>query len=158
LNEPNIHLLIAGDGELADAVRSEIDQLRLSKRITMLGSLDQAELAELHRLCNAFILTSAYEGLPLVVLEALACGTPVVTTRCGETPKLLSAGSGTVCEERTPVAIADALRKVLLHPDDYPIESCVETAQPYGARTVITDVYSQMLCRWEQRCLSSTSD
>ncbi len=158
LKEPNIHLLIAGDGELADAVRSEIDQLRLSKRITMLGSLDQAELAELHRLCNAFILTSAYEGLPLVVLEALACGTPVVTTRCGETPKLLSAGSGTVCEERTPVAIADALRKVLLHPDDYPIESCVQTAQPYGARTVITDVYSQMLCRWEQRCLSSTSD
>jgi glycosyltransferase involved in cell wall biosynthesis len=157
LNEPNIHLLIAGDGELADAVRSEIDQLRLSKRITMLGSLDQAELAELHRLCNAFILTSAYEGLPLVVLEALACGTPVVTTRCGETPKLLSADSGTVCEERTPVAIADALRKVLLHPDDYPIESCVETAQPYGARTVITDVYNQMLHRWEQRCLSSTS-
>lgn len=158
LKEPNIHLLIAGDGELADAVRSEIDQLRLSKRITMLGSLDQAELAELHRLCNAFILTSAYEGLPLVVLEALACGTPVVTTRCGETPKLLSADSGTVCEERTPVAIADALRKVLLHPDDYPMESCVQTAQPYGARTVITDVYSQMLCRWEQRCLSSTSD
>jgi glycosyltransferase involved in cell wall biosynthesis len=157
LNEPNIHLLIAGDGELADAVRSEIDQLRLSKRITMLGSLDQAELAELHRLCNAFILTSAYEGLPLVVLEALACGTPVVTTRCGETPKLLSADCGTVCEERTPVAIADALRKVLLHPDDYPIESCVETAQPYGARTVITDVYNQMLHRWEQRCLSSTS-
>jgi len=157
LNEPNIHLLIAGDGELADAVRSEIDQLRLSKRVTMLGSLDQAELAQLHRLCNAFILTSAYEGLPLVVLEALACGTPVVTTRCGETPKLLSADSGTVCEERTPVAIADALRKVLLHPDDYPIESCVETAQPYGARTVITDVYNQMLHRWEQRCLSSTS-
>ena len=157
LNEPNIHLLIAGEGELANEVRAEIAQLGLSKQVTMLGGVKQAELAQLHRICNAFILTSAYEGLPLVVLEALACGTPVVTTRCGETPKLLSADSGIVCEERTPVAIADALRKVLLHPDDYPIESCVRTAQPYSARTVVTDVYSEMWERWEQRSLASVS-
>jgi glycosyltransferase involved in cell wall biosynthesis len=155
LNEPNIHLLIAGEGELADEIRSEINQLGLSKRVTMLGGVKQAELAELHRICNAFVLTSAYEGLPLVVLEALACGTPVVTTRCGETPKLLSADSGIVCEERTPDAIADALRKVLLHPEDYPIESCVQAAQPYNARTVVRDVYSEMWLRWEQRSLAS---
>jgi glycosyltransferase involved in cell wall biosynthesis len=154
LNEPNIHLLIAGDGELAAQVRSEISQLGLSKRVTMLGAVKQAELAQFHRICNAFVLSSAYEGLPLVVLEALACGTPVVTTRCGETPKLLSADSGIVCEERTPVAIADALRKVLLHREDYPINSCVRTAQPYSARTVVTDVYSEMWNRWEQRSLS----
>jgi glycosyltransferase involved in cell wall biosynthesis len=157
LNEPNIHLLIAGEGELVDEVRSEIGQLGLSKQVTMLGGVKQAELAQLHRICNAFILTSAYEGLPLVVLEALACGTPVVTTRCGETPRLLSADSGIVCEERTPVAIADALRKVLLHPDDYPVESCVRIAQPYGARTVVTDVYSQMWHRWERRSPTSIS-
>lgn len=155
LNEPTVHLLIAGAGELADEVRSEIARLGLSKRVTMLGPVVQAELAQLHRLCNAFVLSSAYEGLPLVVLEALACGTPVVTTRCGETPKLLSADSGVVCEERTPVAIADALRKVLLHPDAYPIKSCVRTAQPYSARTVVTDVYREMWHRWEQRSLSS---
>lgn len=155
LNEPNIHLLIAGAGELAEQVRSEIGQLGLSKRVTMLGAVKQAELAELHRVCNAFILTSAYEGLPLVVLEALACGTPVVTTRCGETPKLLSPDSGVVCEERTPVAIADALRKILLHPEDYPIKSCVRTAGPFSARTVVTDVYSEMWHRWEQRSLAS---
>lgn len=157
LNEPNIHLLIAGDGELANQVRSEIDQLGLSKRITMLGAVNQAELADLHRICNAFVLSSAYEGLPLVVLEALACGTPVVTTRCGETPKLLAADSGVVCEERTPVAIADSLRKVLLQPEAFPIESCVRSAQPYNARTVVTDVYSEMWQRWEQRSLSAVS-
>ncbi len=157
LNEPNIHLLLAGDGELADEVRSEICRLGLSKQVTMLGPVNQAKLAELHRICNAFVLTSAYEGLPFAVLEALACGTPVVTTRCGETPKLLSADSGIVCEERTPVALADALRKVLLHPDDYPSKSCVRAAQPYSARTVVSDVYSEMLQRWEQRTFSSVS-
>ncbi len=152
LNDPNVHLLIAGDGELAGEVRAEIGSLGLSGRVTMLGAVGQGELAQLHRLCNAFVLSSAYEGLPLVVLEALASGVPVITTKCGETPKLLGVDSGIVCLERTPAGIADALRKVLLHADDYPMESCVRTAQPYAARTVVGDVYSEMLSRWEQRC------
>jgi len=154
LNEPNIHLLIAGAGELEGEVCSEIAQLGLSKQVTMLGSVPQAELAELHQICSAFVLTSAYEGLPLVALEALACGTPVVTTRCGETPNLLSDHTGVVCEERAPVAIADALRQVLLHPENYPMQACVRTAQPYSARTVVSDVYNDMWHRWEQRTLS----
>ncbi|NJM73662.1 MAG: glycosyltransferase [Scytonema sp. RU_4_4] len=151
LNEPNIHLLIAGDGELRVEVRAEIARLGLLNKVTMLGALSQGELAQLHRVCNVFVLSSAYEGLPLVVLEALASGTPVVTTQCGETPKLLSAESGIVCSERTPECIADALRKVLLHPGDYPTESCVQTAKPYSARTVVQQIYSGMLDRWEQR-------
>ncbi len=155
LNDPNVHLLIAGDGELAAEVRTEIASFGLSRRVTMLGPVGQAELAQLQRVSSVFVLTSAYEGLPLVVLEALACGTPVVTTQCGETPKLLSTDSGIVCKERSPVAIADALRQVLLHERDYPIEACVRTAQPYGARTVVGAVYSEMWHRWEQRQLVS---
>ncbi len=152
LNDPNVHLLIAGDGELAAEVRGEIVRLGLSSRVTMLGAIAQAELAQLHRTCNAFVLSSAYEGLPLVALEALASGTPVVTTRCGETPKLLTANSGIVCWQRDPVCIAEQMRKILLHIDDYPIESCVQIAQPYAASTVVRSVYSEMLSRWEQRC------
>jgi glycosyltransferase involved in cell wall biosynthesis len=155
LNELNIHLLIAGAGELEGEVCSEIARLGLSKQVTMLGSVPQVELAELHRICNAFVLTSAYEGLPLVALEALACGTPVVTTRCGETPNLLSTRTGVVCEERTPVAIADALRKVLLHPEDYPMAACVQSAHLYSARTVVSGVYDDMWHRWEQRSVSA---
>jgi glycosyltransferase involved in cell wall biosynthesis len=154
LNEPNIHLLIAGAGELEGEVCSEIAQIGLSKQVTMLGPVRQAQLAELHQICSAFVLTSAYEGLPLVALEALACGTPVVTTRCGETPNLLSDRTGVVCEERAPVAIADALRKVLLHPENYPMQACVQAAQPYSARTVVSDAYKDMWHRWEQRSLS----
>lgn len=157
LNEPNLHLLIAGAGELESEVSSEIAQLGLSKQVTMLGSVAQAELAELHRICSAFVLTSAYEGLPLVALEALACGTPVVTTRCGETPNLLSAQTGVVCEERTPVAIADGLRKVLSQPENYPRQACVQSVQPYSARSVVSEVYADMWQRWEQSLVSAVS-
>jgi glycosyltransferase involved in cell wall biosynthesis len=155
LADLNVHLLIAGDGELADEVRFEIERLGLSKRVSMLGPVVQTELAELHQIASVFVLSSAYEGLPLVALEALACGTPVVTTKCGETPRLLAADCGVICGERTPSAIADALRKVLLHSENYPIESCMRAAQPYSARSVICEIYSDMLHRWEKRIFSS---
>ena len=156
------HLLIAGDGELKDEINSKINSFGLSKHVTMLGPVNQAKLAQLLRVANVFVLTSAYEGLPVVVLEALACGTPIVTTRCGETPKLLSAKSGVVCQERTREAVADALREVLQHPGDYPIEACVQAAEPYSARSVVSGVYTDMLECWQQQnslsrvCLQTT--
>ncbi|HBL13031.1 MAG TPA: glycoside hydrolase [Cyanobacteria bacterium UBA11162] len=151
MNDKNIHLLVVGDGDLQGKISSEIVNLGLSEQVTMLGSVCQSEVAQLMRVCNVFVLTSAYEGLPIVVLEALACGTPVVTTRCGETPNLLGAGSGFVSQERTPTAIADALRQVLQHPEDYPIKACVETAKPFSAHHVVSDVYSKMWERWQQK-------
>ncbi|NEP55402.1 MAG: glycosyltransferase, partial [Moorea sp. SIO3C2] len=144
----NIHLLIAGDGELAPAMREEIEALGLSEKISMLGALSQQELADLHRVSSAFVLSSAYEGLPLVVLEALACGTPVVTTRAGETPRLLGENSGVVCEERSPQSLADAMTSVLNQPERYSSAACVENAAPYSAQNVIHQIYGEMLKRW----------
>jgi glycosyltransferase involved in cell wall biosynthesis len=157
LDRPHTHLLMAGFGELENAIRDEIARSDLSAKVTLLGSMAQRELAHLHRLSSVFILTSAYEGLPFVVLEALACGTPVVTTDSGETPHLLSRQSGIVCRARTPEAIASALRQVLQNPDDFPVEACVRAAQPFGARTVVGTVYQDMLERWQQTALSNLS-
>lgn len=151
LNQCNVHLLIVGDGELASQVRQKIEECRLSNQITMLGVLKQEELADLHRISDVFVLSSAYEGLPLVVLEALACGTPVVTTRTGETPNILTANTGVVCDARTPESIAAGLRQILNKPDNYSVSACIRVANPYAARTVVSEVYKDMFYRWEQR-------
>ncbi len=156
LQEPDVHLLIAGDGELKGEVQSEVDKLGLTGRVTLLGSVIQEQLADLHRLASIFMLTSVFEGLPLVVLEALSCGTPVVTTPAGETPKLLTKDSGLVCEQRTPEAIAATLQEILRHPQAYPTSSCVRAAQPFSARSVVTDVYATMLEHWQQNLPVST--
>lgn len=148
LPESNVHLLIAGDGELAPDMREEIMTSGLDEKVSMLGSISPSELADLHRLSSAFVLSSAYEGLPLVVLEALACGTPVVTTRAGETPRLLRPNSGVVCEERSPHALATAVHSVLSQPDRYTANECINNAAPYSAETVIHSVYARMLDRW----------
>ncbi|NJK53467.1 MAG: glycosyltransferase family 4 protein [Leptolyngbyaceae cyanobacterium SU_3_3] len=154
LQEANVHLLVAGDGEMAADMQAEVIRLNLSDRVTLLGALEQPQVAKLHQISSVFVLTSSFEGLPLVALETLACGTPIVTTDCGDTPRLLTANSGIVCKERTPSTIAAALRQVLQHPEDYPVESCALVAQPHTARAIVNRVYADMLTRWEQRGVS----
>ncbi len=151
LADPKVHLLIAGDGELKEAVQAEIHQLQLAKQVTLLGPLTQEQLVELHQVASACVLTSAYEGLPIVVLEALACGTPVVTTPCGETSHLLNHQSGVVGTERDPTAIAEAWRRVLYAPDSFPSSACVRAAQPYSAQIVVEKIYGVMSERWHQQ-------
>jgi glycosyltransferase involved in cell wall biosynthesis len=146
-NDP-IHLLIAGQGELMDPVREVVQRLDLTASVSLLGSVGLRDLATLHRLSSAVILTSVYEGLPLVVLEALASGTPIVTTNCGETPKFLLPGSGVVCPERTPAAIARSIHQVLNNPARFSPQTCLETARPFAVRTVVGQIYQSMYQRW----------
>jgi glycosyltransferase involved in cell wall biosynthesis len=149
LTEPDTHLLIVGDGELAPQVKLEIERLGQTHRISMLGALPRAEVADLHRLSSVCILTSKFEGLPLVALEALACGTPIITTRTGDTPRLLTPSSGIVCQERTPKQIAQALAKVLQDPTQFPMSECLQVAQPFAAATVIGKIYTKVLTSWQ---------
>ncbi|PSB15603.1 glycosyltransferase family 1 protein [Phormidesmis priestleyi ULC007] len=149
LNEPQAHLLIVGQGELEEDVRAEIAQLGLSNRVTLMPPLQQSQLADLYRVSNIFVLTSAYEGLCRGSIEALACGTPVVTTRAGETPNFLTSDSGIVCDDQTPGAIADAWRRVLKHPADYPSQACIRVVKPYAAHHIVHNIYSELLERWQ---------
>lgn len=149
LNDPHAHLLIVGQGELEESVRAEIGRLGLSNRVTLFAALPQSKLANLYRVSSIFVLTSAYEGLCRGSIEALACGTPVVTTRAGETPNFLTADSGIVCDQQTPQAIADAWKQVLNNPADYASEACVRVVKPYDAHYVVNGIYTELLERWQ---------
>ncbi|MEH2413472.1 glycosyltransferase family 4 protein [Nostoc sp.] len=151
LADTNAHLLIAGEGDLEKPIRAEIGRLNLSDRITMLGAQPQSELAKLQRLASVFVLSSVYEGLPVVVLEALSSGTPIVTTHCGETPNLLTPQSGVVCKERTAEALAAALDRVLASRQNFPVQACTDVAKPFHASAIVKDVCARMMQRWQAR-------
>ena len=142
------HLLIAGEGDLSEPLRAEVTHLGLSKRVTMLGALPQSDLAKLHQIASVFVLSSVYEGLPVAVLEALASGTPVVSTRCGETPNLLTSQSGLVCEQRTAESLSAALNQVIAHPQHFPVQACLESAAPFSASTIVQEICADMMQRW----------
>ena len=145
------HLIVVGKGELESKLRQSVAQLGLSDNVTFFGSMPQADLAELYRACDLFALTSAYEGLARGSLEALACGTPVVTTRAGETPKFLAANSGIVCDRPTPRGIAQCWQTVLTQPEKFPATACCQVAAPYEAKQVVETLYGELLSNWQRQ-------
>jgi glycosyltransferase involved in cell wall biosynthesis len=80
-------LIIAGDGHLRDVLQRQINDLDLQNHVRLAGFLPDPR--ELYRAIDLFVLSSLREGLPNVVLEAMACGRAVVTTNCNGIPRLV---------------------------------------------------------------------
>ncbi len=78
--EPGLVLHVAGDGAGREAEDLRARMAAMAPRVVMHGQLGQKALAELMRSCSVFVLPSFYEGLPLVLIEALACGCRLVCT------------------------------------------------------------------------------
>lgn len=85
--EQDIGLIIAGDGHLKPTLQEQINQAGMADRIQLLGFL--SDPGQLYRAIDVFVLSSLREGLPNVVLEAMASGHPVLTTRVNGIPRLV---------------------------------------------------------------------
>lgn len=83
-------LVLAGDGELRQEVEHAASALGVSDRVTLLGYVD--DIGPWYRAFDAFLLTSANEGTPVVAIEALAAGVPVVATSAGGTATVVDDG------------------------------------------------------------------
>lgn len=84
---PNAHFVIVGDGELRPAINAWIVELGLENNVMLLDS--RSDIERIMPLFDVFVLSSTYEGLPNVVLEAMACGLPVVATAVDGTVELV---------------------------------------------------------------------
>lgn len=146
--DSNIHLLIAGDGDLRAEVEQTIREKKLSQRVSMLGPVERERMVKLYQVADVFVLSSRYEGLPISMLEALACGTPIVTTDCGQGPQLLTSGSGIVVSERHPQTLGNAIARVLDTPQQFTTAACLQAVAPYSAEQVMLSIYDDMLSRW----------
>ncbi|KWR90164.1 glycosyltransferase [Cupriavidus sp. IDO] len=104
------HLLIAGGGALRHALANQISAHGLAPRITLLGPRD--DIPALLNAADAFVLSSNIEGLPMVLVEALACGCPVVATDAPGVAEVLR-GQGTIVPRGDVTALTNALAAAL---------------------------------------------
>jgi len=110
---PDITLLIVGDGPEERHLRQLANTLGVSGRIRFLGAIRHTDLCEYYNAADVVILASSREGMPNVVLEALACGTRVIATAVDGTPELISSpDAGELMQERTPDALVVAWKKL----------------------------------------------
>ncbi len=114
---PSAQLLIIGSGPEQKNLERLVSDLGLNTRVWFKPHLPQTELAAYYSAADALILASASEGWANVLLEALACGTPVVSTAVGGSPELVTAPeAGRLIHERAPQPLTQALKDLLSHP------------------------------------------
>ncbi|VVE32034.1 N-acetyl-alpha-D-glucosaminyl L-malate synthase [Pandoraea pneumonica] len=106
---PDARLFVAGDGPLRAALQARVDALNLAQTVTLLGRRD--DVADWMRAADVYAMSSAWEGLPLVIGEAMASALPVVSTDCGGVRELLGAHDGNAL---VPVGNAQALGDAIL--------------------------------------------
>jgi teichuronic acid biosynthesis glycosyltransferase TuaC len=110
---PDWHLMIVGDGELRQSLRQQAVDAGVAARVQFIGAVPQHELPSHYCAADIVVLASSREGMPNVVLEALACGTPVLATRAWGTPEILAdPRSGSLLESRTPEAVVAGVRRM----------------------------------------------
>ncbi len=110
---PAMELVIAGDGPEADALRRQVAECALEDRVRFAGRLSQEALRRHYQAADALVLASSREGWANVLLESMACGTPVVATPVDGTPEIVDAEeAGRNTADRTAGAIVRALSEL----------------------------------------------
>ena len=110
---PQYTLLIIGEGPERPALEAQIRRLGLGNRVRLIGGLPHERLQEFYVAADALVLASSREGWPNVLLEAMACGTPVVASNVWGNPEVVStAEAGRLIRDRSAAGIADAIHRL----------------------------------------------
>lgn len=140
--DPRLRLLMVGDGGLRSEVESRIGSQGLGDRTTLAGARHGHEIARMLKASDVFVMTSAYEGMPIAVLEALASGLPVVSTPVGEVPALIQSGvNGMLAAGITASAVREALQAILQMREPPLPAVCAASVRQYRPEVVLGPVY-----------------
>ena len=113
LDNPSSHLNIIGKGFSEQALKQKVVELNLTEKVTFIGAVPHTQLTEQIHKADALILPSYREGLPNVVMESLATGTPTVVTKVGGIPEVINQGeNGIFIEKLDKKEVSKALQLV----------------------------------------------
>ena len=114
----NVEFLIGGGGPIQKKISDELRNNNISQKIELTGWIAHDKIADYLNELKLFILPSYSEGLPTGVLEAMACGTPVLATPVGGIPDVIKdEQTGFIMENNSPQCIAKNVIRALEHPD-----------------------------------------
>lgn len=112
--DAKLGFVIAGDGQLKDEVHQYMNKLALGERVRITGWVPHDDLPNLLNELKLIVIPSFTEGLPGVMLEAMACGTPVLATPVGAIPDIVANGeTGFVLADNSPMCIANSISSSL---------------------------------------------
>jgi glycosyltransferase involved in cell wall biosynthesis len=108
---PDVKLMVAGSGPDRERLDALARQLGVAGRVRLLGPVPQTELRNYYNAADLLVLASEREGWANVLLESMACGTPVVASAVCGTPEVVTAPeAGRLMAARTPESLVEAVR------------------------------------------------
>jgi glycosyltransferase involved in cell wall biosynthesis len=137
-SRPRLQLFCIGEGALQAELEARAAQSGIAGHVHFLGRRSSSEIARWLAAANVFCLPSYAEGCPNAVVEALACGRPVVATDVGGIPELVDASSGILFPPRDAEALTRALNEALDRQWDEP---GISTSSHRGWAQVATETY-----------------
>ena len=118
-SHPQARLVLVGDGPDAPLLRARAAALQVAGQVHFAGQVPQAELARWYSAADVLVLASSREGWPNVLLEAMACGTPVVATAVGGIPEVVQGDQvGRLVAVRDAGALVASIRDLLAAPPE----------------------------------------
>jgi glycosyltransferase involved in cell wall biosynthesis len=139
---PAARLVLAGDGALRAECKAVASALDIAGKVRFLGVRSRPEVARLMCAADALVLASAFEGMPISVIEALSMGVPVVAPAVGEIPRLVKTGCTGWLAQRTAEALAAGMVWAIRQGEGASLrQACLAAAAPYRARQVLRDFY-----------------
>ena len=141
LHKMEAHLLILGEGRLRFSLEKKINELGISDRVSMPGFVDDPN--PFYRLTNLFVLSSDWEGLPTVLIEALSAGAPIVSTDCPSGPReiLCDGLYGDLVPVGDPLALADMMINSLSK--DHDRATLINRSEDFSIQ-ISTDKYEKL--------------
>lgn len=149
--DPEASLVVAGEGDLREELHAEAARLGITGQVTFTGRIDREEVLSRMQACDVFVLPSLVETFGVVVIEAMACGKPVVATICGGPENILREEHGRLVPPADAKALASAMSEIAENRDRFDSSAIRRFAvEHFGSETLwlnLSGIYDETLER-----------
>jgi glycosyltransferase involved in cell wall biosynthesis len=146
--EKDVELRIGGEGPLRQELRQLVRELNIADQVVFLGQIEREAVFLEMKECDAYVQPSHYETFGVTLIEALACGKPVIATACGGTECIVREGNGVLVPPQDIERLGEAMAQVRRGIEDYDAvlirKDCIER---FGSQTIakqLSSVYEQV--------------
>ncbi|MGJ0340542.1 glycosyltransferase [Aliarcobacter cryaerophilus] len=115
----NVYLNIAGSGYMKKYLESLVKKLDIQKQVNFLGRITQERVREEIMKSDCFVLSSNFETFGVVLIEALACGLPLITTKCGGPEDIVNEQNGILIDVENQLQLEDAMMTMYKNASKY---------------------------------------
>ena len=143
LKKENVKLRIIGDGPNA-WIQDKVDALNLSDKVLIEGEMTYEDISKAMKEASAFVLFSNIENLPLVLIESMATGTPIITTNVGGISEIFDESKGIMIDAGNQTQLIEAMNNMIENISNYNTETIREFAVAKFSKEVIANQFDQL--------------